>query len=117
MAKVELRKSNKAAGLNWSCLDFRHTFGSHLAQKGVSLYKIAALMGNSPEICRRHYAALTPKQIFETVEFEDIVSLNSGSHIEAMLGEILDGLDGKEASKKPERARFLAFSMGRASIF
>jgi integrase len=35
----KLRKINKANGLKWSCLDFRHTFGSHLAQKGVSLYR------------------------------------------------------------------------------
>jgi integrase len=52
----DLRKINKTNGLEWSCLDFRHTFGSHLAQKGESLYKIATLMGNSPEICRKHYA-------------------------------------------------------------
>jgi len=37
---------------------FRHTFGSLLAQDGVSLYQISAWMGNSPEVCRRHYAAL-----------------------------------------------------------
>jgi integrase len=65
----DLRKINKANGLNWSCLDFRHTFGSHLAQKGESLYKISKLMGNSPEICRRHYAALIPEEMTEVVEF------------------------------------------------
>jgi integrase len=64
-----LRKANLAAGLTWRCLDFRHTFGSQLAQKGVSLYKIATLMGNSPEICRRHYAALIPEALTEEVEF------------------------------------------------
>ena len=36
----DLREINKKAGLSWSCLDFRHTFGSHLAQNNVSLYKI-----------------------------------------------------------------------------
>ena len=51
-------------------MDFRHTFGSQLAQKGESLYKISELMGNSPEICRRHYAALTPERMRDTVEFE-----------------------------------------------
>jgi len=60
---------NEAAGLKWSCMDFRHTFGSHLAQKGVSLYKISGLMGNSPEIARRHYAALLPAEMREEVEF------------------------------------------------
>ncbi len=64
-----LRETNNAQGVQWSCLDFRHTFGSLLAQKGVSLYKIAELMGNSPEICRRHYAALVPEKMHDVVEF------------------------------------------------
>ncbi len=64
-----LRQANLKAGLTWSCLDYRHTFGSRLAQNGVSLYKIATLMGNSPEICRRHYAALTPASMSKDVEF------------------------------------------------
>ena len=34
------------------------------------LYKISELMGNSPEICRRHYAALIPEQMRDTVEFD-----------------------------------------------
>ncbi len=40
---------------------FRHTFGSLLAQRGVSLDKISALMGNTPEVCRRHYAHFVPR--------------------------------------------------------
>lgn len=64
-----LRKTNDETGLDWSCLDFRHTFGSQLAMKGESLYKISALMGNSPEICRRHYAALIPEAMIASVEF------------------------------------------------
>ena len=66
----DLRKIQKKHGLQWGCLDFRHTFGSQLAQKGESLYKISALMGNSPEICRRHYAALVPEAMADAVEFE-----------------------------------------------
>ena len=58
-----LRETNRKHGLEWSCLDFRHTFGSHLAIKGESLYKISTLMGNSPDICRKHYAALIPEQM------------------------------------------------------
>jgi site-specific recombinase XerD len=65
-----LRKINRAAGLPWSCLTFRQTFGSLLAMKGESLYKISALMGNSPEICRRHYAMLMPEALAQSVEFE-----------------------------------------------
>ena len=41
----DLREINEGAGVHWTCLDFRHTFGSQLAQKGESLYKIATLMG------------------------------------------------------------------------
>jgi integrase len=65
----KLRKTNVANNLSWGCLDFRHTFGSHLAMKGESLYKISKLMGNSPEICRRHYAAIIPEALIDTVEF------------------------------------------------
>jgi integrase len=37
----------------------RHTFGSILAQQGVSIYKIAEWMGHeSVSTTRRHYAAL-----------------------------------------------------------
>jgi hypothetical protein len=37
--------------------------------KNESLYKISTLMGNSPEICRRHYAALVPEALTDSVEF------------------------------------------------
>lgn len=65
----QLGKANKAAGLQWTCLDFRHTFGSQLAQNGISLYKISSLMGNSPDICRKHYASLIPEAMSAEVEF------------------------------------------------
>ncbi|HEY3309366.1 MAG TPA: site-specific integrase [Desulfuromonadaceae bacterium] len=64
-----LRNVNRQAQLDWTCLQFRHTFGSQLAMKGESLYKISKLMGNSPEICSRHYAALTPEAMVDTVNF------------------------------------------------
>lgn len=66
---ADLRDANRDAGLQWSSLDYRHTFGSQLAQRGVSLYKIATLMGNLPENCRRHYAALIPEAMATEVEF------------------------------------------------
>jgi len=66
----KLRRLNNKAGLPWGCLDFRHTFGSHLAMKGESLYKISKIMGNSPEVCRRHYAALTPESLVGCVDFD-----------------------------------------------
>jgi integrase len=61
---------NLKAGVKCGALIFRHTFGSQLAMKGESLYKISELMGNSPEICRRHYAALIPEKMRDTVEFD-----------------------------------------------
>jgi hypothetical protein len=35
----------------------------------VRLHKISKLMGNSPEICRRHYAAIMPEELTDCVEF------------------------------------------------
>ena len=64
-----LAKMNKDNKVIWTCLDYRHTFGSQLAMKGESLFKISSLMGNSPEICRRHYAALVPEALAECVNF------------------------------------------------
>jgi len=55
--------------LRWNFLEMRHTFGSQLAQKGVSLAKIAALMGNSPDVARRHYINLSPEEMAVDVEF------------------------------------------------
>ena len=106
----DLRKLNTDADLDWSCLDFRHTFGSHLAQKGESLYKIAELMGNSPNICRRHYAALIPELMQNTVDFNKEVSVESKSNVEVMLEEILERLDGEKDEKKP-RLRLVKYDV------
>jgi integrase len=98
----DLRKLNNQAGLVWSCLDFRHTFGSQLAQKGESLYKISELMGNSPEICRKHYAALIPERMKDTVEFDVPAALPSNEkdpEIHGMLKEILGKLGGEDDHK------------------
>ena len=65
----DLHAANRRAGLSWTCLHFRHSFGSHLAQHGISLYKVSHLMGNSPEVCRRHYAALLPNTLYADVCF------------------------------------------------
>lgn len=70
-----LKKANDNASLPWTCLDFRHTFGSQLAQNGVSLFKIATLMGNSPEIVRKHYASLIPEAMAAEVEFGEPVAV------------------------------------------
>jgi len=78
-------------------LDFRHTFGSHLAQKGESLYKIAELMGNSPDICRRHYAALIPEKMHDVVEFE---KPEQPDETEALLRQVLSRLDQVTAPRR-----------------
>lgn len=58
--KSECAKLTAAlARIGWN--SFRHTFGSLLAQAGVSLDKISAWMGNTPEVCRRHYAQFIPR--------------------------------------------------------
>ena len=69
------------SGRPWNSLDYRHTFGSHLAMKGESLYKIATLMGNSPEIARRHYAELLPESMRDSVEFDEPQPEESGQII------------------------------------
>lgn len=100
----DLRKVNKAAGLDWSCLDFRHTFGSNLAQKGESLYKIAELMRNSPEICRKHYAALLPEKMADVVEFSiKEKGETEDNETKKMFKQILDELKGtkREGSEIP----------------
>ncbi|MCC8179416.1 MAG: tyrosine-type recombinase/integrase [Planctomycetes bacterium] len=45
--------------IGWNA--WRHTFGSLLSQSGVSLDKISSWMGNTPDVCRRHYAQFVPR--------------------------------------------------------
>ena len=104
----DLRDINQDHDLGWGCLDFRHTFGSHLAIKGESLHKIATLMGNSPKICRRHYAALIPEEMMDVVEFN--LPNNASNRPETdngakeMLDLVLKKLDGVQTAK-PESPR------------
>ena len=100
-----LRNLNRAKALVWSCGDFRHTFGSQLAQKGESLYKIAMLMGNSPDICRRHYAALIPEEMHETVEFAKPTGDVDPSQATTrqLLEEVLNRMD--QAETQPDGCR------------
>ena len=66
---ARLREAMHVAGLPWTFLDFRHTFGSQLAQRGTSLLKIARLMGNGPQVCSRHYITLVPEELAADVSF------------------------------------------------
>jgi len=99
-----LREANREGDLEWSCLDFRHTFGSHLAQKGISLYKIAELMGNSPEICRRHYAALVPEKMHDVVEFSEP---DKPKPTDALLRQVLAKLDQLPSEEEKPRLRLV----------
>ena len=45
--------------LEWNV--FRHTYASRLVRRGVPIDVVAAWMGNSPEVCRRHYARFLPR--------------------------------------------------------
>jgi len=59
--------------------------------------KIAELMGNSPDICRRHYAALVPEEMHDTVEFAnpDGDEGPPKDKTQALLEEVLKRLDEK----------------------
>jgi len=63
------REAMQRAGQPWNLLQLRHTFGSQLARKGVSLLKIAKLMGNSPAIAAKHYINLVPEEMADDVAF------------------------------------------------
>ena len=44
----------------------------------INLAEFLVLMGNSPEICKRHYAELDPETMADTVEFTlEIVGKNT----------------------------------------
>jgi len=101
---VKIRESNEAHGLHWSCGDYRHTFGSQLAMKGVSLYKISSLMGNSPDICRKHYAALMPQEMREEVEFAGPPTggQDPGGGSNLLIQQLLQRLDVLERSQRTQ---------------
>jgi integrase len=100
----DLRKVNVEHELDWSCQHFRHTFGSHLAQKGESLYKIAQLMGNSPGICRKHYAALIPEEMQDTVEFKkrEVKEPKDDGELRVLIKRLLEKLGDGDGKDGPE---------------
>jgi integrase len=60
-ARAQLAQLGRQAGCRVGWNLFRHTFGSLLAQKGVSLYKIGTWLGHQdPRTTVAHYAALAP---------------------------------------------------------
>jgi hypothetical protein len=65
-AESQRRIAESKGGISRLCqvIDNRQPFGSQLAMNSESLYKISKLMGNSPEVCRRHHAALLPQLVW-----------------------------------------------------
>lgn len=52
----KLRALNKAAGLTWTCLHYRHTYATQRASEGWPLFRIAREMGNSVSVVEEYYA-------------------------------------------------------------
>lgn len=59
LAQVKKDVENHAKIVGWNA--FRHTFASLRVQNGVSLDKICSWMGNTRDVCERHYAQFVPK--------------------------------------------------------
>ena len=53
----------------------RHTFASHLAIKGVDLYRIAKLLGDTFQVAEKRYAHLQPKHLQEVRMLDNIWSV------------------------------------------
>ncbi len=57
---AQLEKPIPKSRIGWNII--RHTFGTLLAQSGgVTIDTISEIMGNSPQVCRRHYINFIPK--------------------------------------------------------
>jgi len=88
--------------LKWRCMDFRHTFASHLALNGISLLKISKLMGNSEAICEKYYAKLLPQDLVEEVALMDgLVKKNDENDVNDFY--VLDDDDSWGPKSNPDR--------------
>lgn len=63
----------------------RHTFASHLAIKGVDLYRIAKLIGDSLQVVENRYAHLEPEHLQEVRMLDNI--WNQTKQIETRVSE------------------------------
>jgi site-specific recombinase XerD len=62
-----IARLRRRTGFHVTCHLLRHTFASHLVQKGVSLHVVGELPGHSgPQITQR-YSHLVPKQLGSVV--------------------------------------------------
>jgi integrase len=104
-ASKKLTDDGKDAMPIWSALDFRHTFGTMLASSGVSLFIIADWMGNSPEICRKHYAHLIQSLLHKYVEFMKPAGVATAHcRIADAVGRVIPDMPPADASDPPVTA-------------
>lgn len=78
---IGLKRAGLPTGRNndgYTTHTFRHTFASWLAQRDVQLLKIAALLGDTPEMVAKTYAHLTPRDLDRAVMIIDDVARNAG---------------------------------------
>lgn len=61
--KGVLKPISEKIGKPINALILRHTFGSLMIRAGFNYVEVSTIMGNSPEICRRHYARLSPDEV------------------------------------------------------
>ena len=61
LPKIDAKHPEK---FGWNA--FRHTFASRHAQAGMSLDVIAAWLGDSPKVCKEHYARYVPANMRDT---------------------------------------------------
>jgi hypothetical protein len=67
--KKELQKVFREKRVDWSCDEYRHTYGTQLALHNVSTKKISILMGNSEFVANKHYAKFMSKDIPDNLDF------------------------------------------------
>ena len=66
----------------YSFHSLRHTFASHLVQKGVSIYVVSKLLGHASPKTTEVYAHLSPEKHHEVVELLDPVTTKDASQEE-----------------------------------
>lgn len=66
--KDDFEKARKAAGLNINIHGLRHSFASHLAMSGVSLFSIRDLLGHTNIETTNIYSHLTQEHLQQAVE-------------------------------------------------
>ena len=65
--REQLHKLRTAAGLkHWPINVMRHSFGSYALSEWQDVARVSYQMGNSPQICKRHYEQIVTKSAAES---------------------------------------------------